>query len=64
MSDLIVRNRKTKEEVHRVSVDAPFSPSRGMYRYERVMMGMLINMGDDYYIDDSEFDNHPDEPKE
>lgn len=29
---------------------------------EKVMMGMLINMNPDYYIDDSEFDDLDEQP--
>lgn len=48
---LIVRNIKTHEEAGRVGL------SHIDDRYvERVMSGMLINMGEDYYIDDSDVD--------
>lgn len=51
MADLIVRRIETREEVHRVSV------SDLSERYvKRVVMGMLRNMSDDYFIDDSEID--------
>lgn len=49
---LIVRDLETREEIDRVMA----SP----HNYERVMLGMLRNMRDQYFIDDSAFD----EPKE
>ena len=49
MSDLIVRNLETREEIHRVDVTG-----RSERSIERVMSGMLINMSPDYFIDDSE----------
>jgi len=55
MPDLIVR-KTNGDEVSRVAVSNPFSTIRGQEKYEVVMMGMLRNMGDGYYIDDSEID--------
>ena len=49
MTDLVVRELETGKEVHRVNVDG--QSKRGI---ERVMMGMLRNMSERYYIDDSE----------
>lgn len=56
MPDLVVRRLYSKEEVHRVTVSNPFSTIRGQERYEIVMMGMSRNLGDGFYIDDSEID--------
>lgn len=56
MPDLIVRRLKTGEEVSRVPVSHPFASIRGQEKYEIVMMGMLRNMSDEFYIDDTEID--------
>lgn len=56
MPDLIVRRLKTGEEISRVSVSHPFASIRGQEKYEVVMMGMLRNMSDEFYIDDTEID--------
>lgn len=48
---LIVRRFDTREEVSRIGLT---NLSRSLV--ERVMMGMLKNMGEDYFIDDSEVD--------
>jgi hypothetical protein len=56
MADLIIRELNSDNEVGRVPVENPFSTIRGQDKYEIVMTGILRNMSDDYYIDDSEFD--------
>ncbi len=58
MPDLIVRKLKTGEEISRVSVLNPFGTIRGQEKYEVVMMGMLRNMSDEFYIDDTEIDTY------
>lgn len=49
MADLIVREFGTGQEVSRVDVSGKSESA-----IERVMMGMLRNMSERYYIDDSE----------
>jgi hypothetical protein len=51
MADLIVRELKTRKEVHRVPLT-----NLSENAVQRVMMGMLRNMSDAYFIDDSEID--------
>ena len=46
---LIVRRLGTNEEVHRVDVTGKEQPA-----IEKIMLGMLRNMAEDRYIDDSE----------
>ena len=46
---LIVREIESREEIHRVSVDG-----RSERSIERVMLGMMINMREGLFIDDSE----------
>jgi hypothetical protein len=46
---LIVRRRGTDEEIHRVDVTGKEQPT-----IEKIMLSMLRNMAEDYYIDDSE----------
>ncbi len=58
MPDLIVRKLKTGEEISRVPVSNPFGTVRGQEKYEVVMMGMLRNMSDEFYIDDTEMDTY------
>lgn len=48
---LIVRDLNTREEIDRIGLT-----NLGENHVERVMRGMLINMGDGFYIDDSEVD--------
>jgi hypothetical protein len=49
--DLIVRRVSNREEVHRVTVSNPTER-----KVENVMRGMLINMGEDFFIDDTAMD--------
>ena len=49
---LRVKRFDTDEEVHKVKVSNP-----NQRKVEKIMMGMLRNMGDDFYIHDSEFDD-------
>lgn len=46
---LIIRSVKTREEIDRVGLT-----SLNENHVERVMLGLLRNMGEDYYVDDSE----------
>ena len=55
-ADLIVRRFGSDREVSRVTVNNPFGSIHGQEKYEVVMMGMLINMSDKFYIDDTEID--------
>jgi hypothetical protein len=52
LADLVVRELKTSKEVHRVALN-----SLSESHVERVMMGMLRNMSERFYIDDSEVDD-------
>lgn len=51
MADLIVRELGTRKEVSRVDVTG-----KSERTVERVMLGMLANMSERYFIDDSEVD--------
>lgn len=50
LADLVIR-RSDGTEIKRIHL-----PSISDRYVERVMMGMLMNMGEDFYIDDSEVD--------
>ncbi len=50
---LVVRRLSDHSEVSRVEVDKPYSIIRGMFKYQVVMSGMLRNLNDAYWIDDS-----------
>ena len=49
--DLIVKSFGDNKEVHRVHIT-----NATTRKVERVLSGMLINMSNEYYVDDSEFD--------
>lgn len=49
MADLVVRRLGTDEEIARVAVRTLARRS-----VDRVISGMLINMGADFYVDDAE----------
>ena len=48
---LIVRKLGRQEKIHKTKVT-----NATCNKVEKVMSGMLRNMGEDYYIDDTEFD--------
>lgn len=51
MADLIIRDLKSDIEIDRIKIN---NLSNG--HVERVMLGIMRNMNEDYYIDDSEID--------
>lgn len=51
-ANVYVRKLGTREIVHTVEVKLPCSERH----QERLLMGMLRNMGDGYFVDDEELD--------
>lgn len=49
---LRIKSKEDGKEVHKVYISNP-----SQRKVEKVMMGVLINMGEDFYIDDSDFDD-------